>query len=140
MNLERRDKWYGNSMLQCIEGYPDELPIDAVGLWQIVPFGYEGFNLRGDDLVDFTRRCIMALLDRGAKPVRGDMSGTYDWVIQSQYGEVNDEIADSIIAEWLSYGDGEPKPAKLEDGNNPANPGGIWFGLPTGGKYSVGSA
>jgi hypothetical protein len=138
MNVERRDKWYGNTIEERIEMYPHELPIDAVGLWQIVSFGYDGFNLRGDDLIDFTRRCIIRLLEYGAKPVHGGKGTGYDWVLQPQYGKTSNEITDLVIAAWLAAGGGEPKDAGWQDFENPANPGGVWFALPKCGRYSVG--
>jgi len=138
VSSEYRDKWYGNTIEERIEMYRHELPIDAVGLWQIVPFGWDGFSLRGDDLIDFTKRCVIGLLDYGARPVRGGKGTECDWILQSQYGGTNEEIAGSVIAEWLKAGDGEPRVADWHDFQNPANPGGVWFALPKGGRYLVG--
>jgi hypothetical protein len=43
----------------------------------------------------------------------------YDWILQSQYGEVDEEIANAIVKEWLSTGAIDP------------DPGGLWFALPS---------
>jgi len=96
---------------------PNELPFDAVGLWQIIPKGRHDFGLSGDKLIDFTRRHILALLARGAHPIRFGESGD-KWEVQTQYGATPEEIAEGIIAEWLASGQKDPD---VE---------GLWFGLP----------
>jgi hypothetical protein len=97
----------------------DELPIDAVGMWQIVPGARRGFDLEGDALTDYVRRCIAELLSRGAMPVvGGGKDGPHDWIVQPQYGSRPEEIIENVVREWLANG------AKNED------PGGLWFALP----------
>jgi hypothetical protein len=119
MKLDTRHKLYGHTVTEHIQTVPDELSVDAVGLWQIVPAGRYGFELSGADLTEFIRRCILALLERGAKPVVGGRGTEYDWLLQSQYGTTNDEIANSVVNEWLAAGAGD------------CDPGGIWFALPS---------
>jgi len=119
MKLDTRHKLYGHTIADHIQTVPDELSVDAVGLWQIVPAGCDGFELSGDDLIEFICRCVLALLERGAKPVVGGGGTVYDWLLQPQYGETNEEIADSIVNEWLATGAIDP------------NPGGLWFALPS---------
>jgi hypothetical protein len=109
----------GGTVLEYIQKVPAELPIDAVGLWQIVPRGRRRFGLSGDDLTEFVSRCVSALLARGAKPVVGGGGTKYDWIYQPQYGETNSEILDSIMKEWLASGSPE------------CDPGGLWFALPS---------
>ena len=53
---------------------PNELPIDAVGLWQIMAAGRGGFELSGTELVEFVRLVLLALFEKGAKPVTGATS------------------------------------------------------------------
>jgi hypothetical protein len=73
MSEELRDKRFGTPMSEYIVRVANELPVDAVGLWQIVPGGRRGFGLEDEALTDFVRRCIAELLSRGAVPVmRGD--------------------------------------------------------------------
>jgi hypothetical protein len=96
----------------------NELPIDAVGMWQIVPGGHNGFDLEGDALTDYVRRCVVELLSRGAVPVfGGGPDGPHDWIVQRQYGSRPEEIVENVIREWLANG------AQDED------PGGLWFAL-----------
>ncbi len=118
LNLEAKDKFFGQTIAEYIETVPGELSIDAVGLWQIVPAGRQCFSLQGADLIDFVRRCVWALLKHGAKPVIGGAGTSYDWLLQPQYGESNEEIADAMIAKWLA------------DGASDTDPGGLWFALP----------
>ena len=78
---------------------PEELQRDAVGFWQFDPVGRIEFNLVGDDLVDFVRRVIHALLDAGAVPVRFGGGTGFDWVVQKQYGTDKTGVTEAIIAE-----------------------------------------
>lgn len=119
MKLDARHKLYGHTVAEHIQTVPDELPVDAVGLWQIVPAGRYGFELSGSDLTEFVHRCVLALLERGAKPVMGGGGTEYDWILQPQYGEANEEIANAVVNEWLATGGGD------------LDPGGLWFALPS---------
>jgi hypothetical protein len=116
MKKELRDKFYGSTIEERLAQVPAELAIDAVGLWQVVSFGREGFNLSGSELVDYVRRHILALLAKGAKAVVGARDNVHYWVLVD-YGRNPDEIADAIISEWLASGR-EP------------GPGDVWFALP----------
>lgn len=120
MTHEVRDKFYGQTISEVVSLIPGELSIDAVGLWQIVPKGRDGFNLTGDALVDFVRKCIQALLDAGAVPVRGGQDTGYEWVAEKQYGTDNDEVTENVIQEWLAMPD-DPQ-ALCGDG--------VWFARP----------
>lgn len=112
-----RDRYFGQTVAEWLECMPNELPVDAVGLWQIIPQGRRGFGLDGDDLVEFTRRAIMALLERGARPVRS-LDRSPGWQRDHSYGETPDEIVDAVIVEWLAPGVGDPKV------------GDVWFATP----------
>lgn len=118
MNEERRDRYFGQTISEHIASIPEELPYDAVGLWQIIPFGRKGFGFEGPELTDFVRRCLYALVEAGAKPVIGGGSTDYYWIYQPQYGTENAEIVENVIAEWLASGGGDP------------DPGDLWFALP----------
>jgi len=126
MSEQRRDKWFGNTIDEVIAMFPNELPVDAVGLWQIVPFGREGFDLHSDELTDFVRRSVSALVERGAKPVVGATDGIHYWELQKQYGSTNKEIVNAVVNEWLVSGGGDPDPS------------GLWFALPE--RYESNSA
>lgn len=119
MRLDIRHRLYGHTLAEHIQTVADELPVDAVGLWQIVPAGRQGFGLSGADLEEFVRRCVSALLERGATPVIGGGGTKFDWLHQPQYGETNAEIANSVVSEWLAAGAGD------------CDPGGLWFALPS---------
>lgn len=110
------DKYFGISLDEWIERTPNELEVDAVGMWQIVPVGEDSFGLRGEALKDFVRRSVVALVKRGAKPVRPSSQKRLVWEKQIQYGNAPDEIAENVINEWISSGE-EP------------NHDGLWFAL-----------
>jgi hypothetical protein len=111
-----RDRFFGNSIDEWISTLPGELAVDAVGLWQIVSFGREGFGLSGDRLTDFVRRGIEALFVKGATPVVGAMNGIHLWTTVD-YGDSSDVASKAIIAEWQS------------SGRDP-DVGDVWFALP----------
>lgn len=118
MTEEPKHLLYGYPMSEWIKMVANELPDDAVGLWQIVPGGRRGFGLEGDALADCVRRCIAELLSRGAVPVGGGgLEGKHDWIAQPQYGSEPAEIIENVVREWLANG------GKDED------PGGLWFAL-----------
>jgi hypothetical protein len=119
LNLQSTDKFFGRTVLEYIRTVPGELSTDAVGLWQIIPMGRRGFGLSGDDLTEFVRWCVLALLETGAKPVTGGAGTQYDWILQPQYGEATEEIASAVVDEWRVAGAGDP------------DPGGLWFALPS---------
>ena len=117
LDLQARDQVCGQTVMEYIQTVAGELPIDAVGLWQIVPAGRQRFKLTGDDLTEFVSRCVSALLVSGARPVVGGNGTEYDWILQPQYGETREEIVDAVLKEWLASGGGD------------CDPGGLWFTL-----------
>jgi hypothetical protein len=97
---------------------PGSLNDIPVGMWEIVNNGRQGFGLEGEALATFIRRSIYALMDAGAKPVRG-VGRPGQWNLQVQYGSDKHEVAEAVIQEWLREGAPTPKPWT-----------GLWFGLP----------
>ena len=118
MTEEPRDKRFGIPMSEYIVQVANELPIDAVGMWQIVPGGRYDFDLGGDALTHFVRRCVAELLSRGAVPVIGGGQSEHEWIVQRQYGSRPEEIVENVLREWLANG------AQDED------PDGLWFARP----------
>lgn len=100
MTSEPRHRTYGTPMSEWISLVGD-LDRDATGVWQLVPDGRDGFGLQGDELIDFVRRSIHALLEAGAIPVRGGVDTEYVWIPLKQYGSTNEDICEAVIAEWL---------------------------------------
>ena len=119
LNFQSKDRFFGQTIADYIQSISGELPIDAVGLWQIIPTGRQSFELSGDDLVEFVHRCVFELLIHGAMPVVGGGGTEFDWILQPQYGEAIENIANAVVEEWLILG--------AED----CDPGGLWFALPS---------
>src|SRR5450830_2141184 len=117
LNLQHKDHVFGQTVMDYIKTVSGELPIDAVGLWQIVPVGRQQFRLNDEDLTEFVSRCVCALLEHGAKPVVGGAGSKYDWILHPQYGETTMEIVDAVLKEWLA------------SGAKDCDPGGLWFTL-----------
>jgi hypothetical protein len=116
MKKEVRDKFYGQTLEEWIEKLPGELPIDAVGLWQVASFAREGFGLSGEELITVVRQGMAALLAKGAVPVVGAGDDIHVWT-RVNYGDTAEEISEAIIAEWRNSGR-EP------------DVGDVWFALP----------
>jgi hypothetical protein len=114
MDRDRVHRFHGTSAADWIARVPNELEVDAVGLWQIIPAGRHGFGFSGADLEQFTREALSELLARGALPVTGQ-DGV--WVIEHRYGAKADEIIDNVVKKWLSEGMRDP------------DVGDVWFGL-----------
>lgn len=104
MTKEPVDKYFGISIREWIEMTPNELEVDAVGLWQIVPVGRDSFGLAGDELKGFVWKSVVALVEKGAAPARMSSENDKYWDWQTQYGESPEDIADSVIKEWVDSG------------------------------------
>lgn len=117
MTQGRIDRYFGISMSEWIERLPNELDVDAVGLWQIIPVGEDSFGLSGTDLEYFTYQCIMALLRRGAVPVKAakDYAG---WIAEPTYQGSHEAAAYKIVSDWRDH--------KLVPDHD-----GLWFWLPS---------
>ncbi len=102
MSIEPVDKYFGISLSEWIERTPNELEFDAVGFWQLVATGRDSFGLEGNALKDFAKRSIIALLKKGAVPVRPSEDEGKLWEEQAQYGNGLEEVAHNIIREWES--------------------------------------
>ena len=85
MTAEPRHRHFDRSMSEWIKMVANELPDDAVGLWQIVPDGRHGFGLEGE----------------------------HDWIAQPQYGSKPDEIIENVVREWLANGAKDEDPGGL---------------------------
>lgn len=116
MTQEPIDRYFGIPMSEWIARVPNELEVDAVGLWQIIPVGIDSFGLSGSALDDFTRRCIIELLDRGAVPVEAAKTAS-GWVSIQQYHGSHRDIVDLIISDWKS-------------GKITVDQDSVWFALP----------
>jgi hypothetical protein len=109
---------YGTPLSEWITQTAAELPVDAVGLWQIIPDAREYFGLEGEELVSAVARTIYTLLDHGAKPVVGGKGTGHHWIEQTHYGTEPEEVVHRIMVEWCGWGYADP------------THNGIWFALP----------
>jgi hypothetical protein len=105
-----RSKFSSQTVKSWLKKLPNELAIDAIGLWQVIPAGRRNFGLSGSDLEEFTRRALAALIDQGAVPVIGYNSpegGGWKRVIE--YGESKEQIVNGIVQKWLHELKREPE-------------------------------
>ena len=113
-----KSKFSNQTVGTWLKKMPNELAIDAIGLWQIIPSGIHSYGFSGDDLEEFTRRALSAVLARGAVPVMGSNDPRIGWRHAKEYGSTNEIIIDKIVQEWLCDAEREPH---VED---------VWFIMP----------
>ena len=129
MTIDPINKYSGIPMSESISRYAGSLEIDGVSLESLVEGGRDSFGIDGEELVSYVRRCLLTIFGTGAKPVRfgrwekiknpsrGSPDYYYIWVAQDGYGETPEEMAETVIARWLS-------------GEEEISIGGLWFALP----------
>ncbi|MEA1844590.1 hypothetical protein [Agrobacterium tumefaciens] len=115
MIQEPVEKYFGTPISEWIARVANELEVDAVGLWQIIPVGIDSFGLSDEQLEDFGYLCVVALLKRGAVPVKSS-SELPGWVPEMKYHGSHEEMAMQIISDW--------KAGKLVPDHD-----GLWFAL-----------
>jgi hypothetical protein len=104
---------YGIPIAEWIDSVANELPVDAVGLWQIVRGLRLGFDLSGEPLDRYVRLSVAKLIERGAIPVHG----TSDHGCSVRSDLVGTETVERVLTYWKSL-DREPDVSDL------------WFALP----------
>jgi hypothetical protein len=117
MKNEPKHSRYGTSMSEWILLTPQRLTDNGSGLWDIVP-QIKNFSLQGDDRFDFVHRTILALIDKGGRPVVASQTQPI-WEETFKYGTKPEEIADNVISEWVAEG----APDRVEWGH-------WWFAYP----------
>jgi hypothetical protein len=113
-----RDKFFNRTVAEWLETFPNELDKDAIELRAIIPMGRRDFGLTGIDLIEFTRRALLAVLRRGARPVHGSWDAPSGWVIAEGYGDTPEQIIKGVVDRWLLWGGGDP------------DIGTLWFATP----------
>ncbi len=63
MSEEPTDKYFGTPLSEWMSSIPNELPDDAVGLWQIIPALRRAFGLDDPAIEHFARLIIADLVD-----------------------------------------------------------------------------
>ena len=115
MNSPLVHKAFGTPIDEWIERTPNELPVDAVGLWQVVVGFTRGFDLSGAELEHYVRLSVAKLLERGALPVQGNRNR--GWSVRQDLAGPRGESLERIIAYWKSL-------------SHEPNVGDVWFALP----------
>lgn len=107
MICEPKHPYDGTPLSSWIERVPNELPRDAVGLWQFIPALRESFKLEGKALEAAVAATVQALLERGAVPVRCGPKNGPEWVIDDAYSKDWGEIKAKVVKDWVRE-DNEP--------------------------------
>lgn len=109
MSTEPKHKFYGDTLSEWIALVPHELEDNGVSLWSLVPAGRNGFGLEGEQLLNFIRCILHAVLARGAKPVVPADDGIHYVRVTNKYGINPDHIVEGVIADWLASGGEDPE-------------------------------
>jgi len=80
----------------CVAAFPNELPVDAVGLWQVVNTFRRTFGLEEPDLGIYVRKSIHALLAAGAVPVVGSARDKA-WHIARGFDQQGEEKTEAVV-------------------------------------------
>jgi hypothetical protein len=104
MSSEPIHSYFGTPLSEWLTTVPNELDIDAVGLWQIIPTLRNAFGLKDAALERATREALAGLLARGACPVVGSAAQDGSWEEATRYGDNPAAIIDAVIEEWHRMG------------------------------------
>ena len=107
---------YETPIEETVAAFPNELPIDAVGLWQIVNSLKRGFDLANPELANYVQKSVGGLLKAGAVPVIGSVEDKC-WHRVSEFTGSDDEIIEQIMTYLQRLG-------------RDPDVGDIWFALP----------
>jgi len=108
---------FGTPLSEWLLLVPNELPRDAVGLWQLTPTLEHHFGLSGAALESAVRQAVRGLLAAGAIVVEGgDSRG--QWSARTDLADSGEAGVDRVVQYWRELGR-EP------------DPGDIWFALPS---------
>ena len=87
----------------------EELDRDLTGLWNIVPAGRWGFELKDAELREFISYAIIQLLEYGGKAIEQQGSTRVYWEETKRFGTEPEEIAINIVTEWNAQGEPDPE-------------------------------
>lgn len=82
-----------------------DLRCNAVPVVDIVLTGRGNYGLDGDRLAEFVGRAIRRLLESGARTVRYESHGPYEYSVDDQYGETIDDVIANVVAAWMRTAD-----------------------------------
>jgi hypothetical protein len=102
MTDDPKHKYHDVTVSEWIDEHTDRLKDNGSGLWDITS-PMDSFDLTGNKRIDFVRRSILSLIHAGGRPVVAHETKPI-WIETFQYGIQPEEIADNVIAEWLSEG------------------------------------
>jgi hypothetical protein len=75
---------------------PNELGIDAVGLWQVVGPLRTQFGLSGEALATAVRSTVVGLVEAGAMPVQGD-SRDLRWHLRTDLASPAEAVVENVM-------------------------------------------
>jgi len=95
-------KHYGMPLSEWVSRVPNELAVDAVGLWQIASVLEREFGLTGAELEAQVRECVSRVVGHGALPVQGGPDRT--WIVREDLAYPQDAAVEQVVQYWKGLG------------------------------------
>jgi hypothetical protein len=105
LNEEQKHVFYPSLTIgEFLRTFCDELEVDGVSSSDIWSAARYGFGLKGDDIDEFARRAIRALIAAGARPARPTNVGPDFFIAEKGYDGQAEDIAERIVTESKELG------------------------------------
>lgn len=106
MNMEKTYAGSDYTIADRMNDAPNMLNLDLYGLWDVVATGREGYGLRDHELRDYVHLYVKTLVSAGGIVIEvGPADRDRFWVAAARYGSLPHEVADTILSEWVAFGE-----------------------------------
>jgi hypothetical protein len=93
---ELNDLTAGTTLNECVAAFPNELQVDAVGLWQVVNTLRRRYGLQEPELAVHVRKSIEGLLAAGAVPVVGSSKDNL-WHVAAGFDQHGEDRTEALL-------------------------------------------
>jgi len=109
LDFKKQHRTGGFPISRYLQSAHKELDRDLTGLWNVVPAGRYGYELKDADLREFLVYAIIQLLEYGGKVIEQQGSTKVYWEETTRFGTAPEEIAFNIVKEWNAQGEPDPE-------------------------------
>lgn len=105
MNLDQLNVRGGFTIRESIDSWVFDMQHEFADLDMVAGYARGAFGLRGEDVVEFARRSIHAMLDAGGVIMDRTQNEDYPLFLPTAcFGTTRDAITEAVIAEWRARG------------------------------------